>query len=256
MAAGQVLQFPSFPKIFVIDGLPGSGKTTMIKHILNDSKFNDTCEVSEEPLHLWLNFLPSFYEDPTRIGGVFHAYVATAINIDERVTIKNAMIKGKKLIIRERDSLSVAPFVENLDITFVEKSMIYQSILIETALSVPPNSTFRIFLDTKPDKCLENIRNRNRIGEENITLDYLTKLRESMLSFLSDDDTYTYEDDLRQLIRTPNTCSCCHYKIIKVDQDISSEELYNDQVKPIISALLNKLLSPETCEEEEEEKQK
>jgi deoxyadenosine/deoxycytidine kinase len=164
-----------------IEGNIGSGKSTVIEYLksLNDSRF----VFVDEPVSEWLeikdkngmNALDCFYSDQKKNSFCFQvlAYITRLKKLMD--VIKNNT--DNKIIITERS-------IETDRNVFAK--MLYNDDLLSSIEWVTYNywfDTFKelstvskiIYIKATPEKCLERIIKRNRVEEEGIKLDYLTK---------------------------------------------------------------------------------
>jgi len=163
-----------------IEGNIGSGKSTVIEYLktLNDSRF----VFVDEPVKEWLeikdkngmNALDCFYSDQKRNSFCFQilAYITRLKKLMD--VIKN---NKDKIIITERSI--------DTDRNVFAK-MLYEDDYLNSIEWVTYNywfDTFKdvskvdkiIYISATPEKCLERINKRNRVEEEGIKLNYLTK---------------------------------------------------------------------------------
>jgi deoxyadenosine/deoxycytidine kinase len=163
-----------------IEGNIGSGKSTVIEYLktLNDSRF----VFVDEPVKEWLeikdkngmNALDCFYSDQKRNSFCFQilAYITRLKKLMD--VIKN---NKDKIIITERS-------IETDRNVFAK--MLYEDDYLNSIEWVTYNywfDTFKdvskvdkiIYISATPEKCLERINKRNRVEEEGIKLNYLTK---------------------------------------------------------------------------------
>jgi len=163
-----------------IEGNIGSGKSTVIEYLktLNDSRF----VFVDEPVKEWLeikdkngmNALDCFYSDQKRNSFCFQilAYITRLKKLMD--IIKN---NKDKIIITERS-------IETDRNVFAK--MLYEDDYLNSIEWVTYNywfDTFKdvskvdkiIYISATPEKCLERINKRNRVEEEGIKLNYLTK---------------------------------------------------------------------------------
>jgi deoxyadenosine/deoxycytidine kinase len=164
-----------------IEGNIGSGKSTVIEYLksLNDNQF----VFVDEPVSEWLeikdkngmNALDCFYSDQKRNSFCFQvlAYITRLKKLMD--VIKNN--KDNKIIITERS-------IETDRNVFAK--MLYNDDLLSSIEWVTYNywfDTFKelssvskiIYIKATPEKCLERIAKRNRVEEEGIKLEYLSK---------------------------------------------------------------------------------
>jgi deoxyadenosine/deoxycytidine kinase len=173
----QVGKIKKKPKLVSIDGNVGSGKSTLIS--LLKQRYNNIY-FAKEPVDIWKSLtdndgkdiLSYFYTDKKRWGYTFQnlAFITRKMELD------NAMKSGYDLIITERSTLTdsnifAKMLYENECLTDIEMN-IYKFWLNEYNFKVDK----QIYLRTSVDNCLNRIRKRNRVGEEEIDINYLGQL--------------------------------------------------------------------------------
>ena len=166
------------PIIISLDGNIGSGKTTLLGEIRN--KVN--VHVVDEPVAQWTalknaegtNLLELFYQDKKRWAYTFqNCAILTRLK-----NIKDAVEAGHKIIITERSILTDKyVFAEMLrdagDMDPLEWEL-YESWFDIFGKEYPVNGI--IYVSTNAYISKERIQIRNRIGEENINIEYLEAL--------------------------------------------------------------------------------
>lgn len=150
--------------IIVIDGMIGSGKSTLIKKLSKDY------QCFEEPVHKW-TFLKHFYEDKKKFAFPFQVQVLFSF-FDIYEKIKNS----KDVIIIERSpSVSKNIFFDLL----VEENLITENerlVYNELYQKFNFKESYRILLDCDIETSTKRIKNRDRLEETSITKDYIEKL--------------------------------------------------------------------------------
>ena len=166
------------PIIISLDGNIGAGKTTLLAEIRN--KVN--VHVVDEPVAQWTalknaegtNLLELFYQDKKRWAYTFqNCAILTRLK-----NIKDAVEAGHKIIITERSILTDKyVFAEMLrdagDMDPLEWEL-YESWFDIFGKEYPVNGI--IYVSTNANVSKERIQIRNRIGEENINIEYLEAL--------------------------------------------------------------------------------
>jgi deoxyadenosine/deoxycytidine kinase len=156
-----------------VEGNIGTGKSTFLTHLSNEFK------VILEPVDEWTqmknangkNILEEFYSDPVR-----NAYLFQSIAFRSRM--KNIVHKDDALIERsiytDRNVFAKTCREDGLigDIEWHDYVSWFD--WLTTEFQVRPKGF--IYLRCEPEVSLERIKKRNRSGEENISLEYLTKL--------------------------------------------------------------------------------
>ena len=166
------------PIIISLDGNIGAGKTTLLAEIRN--KIN--VHVVDEPVAQWTalknaegtNLLELFYQDKKRWAYTFqNCAILTRLK-----NIKEAVKAGHKIIITERSILTDKHvFAEMLrcagDMDPLEWEL-YESWFDIFGKEYPVSGI--IYVSTNANISKERIQIRNRIGEENINIEYLEAL--------------------------------------------------------------------------------
>jgi deoxyadenosine/deoxycytidine kinase len=172
------------PKVVSIEGNIGAGKSTLIK-ALRDKYVQGKDRiivVLEEPIEIWdtveedgETLLEKFYKDPIKHSFTLQTMIYTTVYNQINNAIKE--FPKAEVIVCER-SLQSSKYVFSEMLHHQGKmslteglvyDMLYNDSKTEIALSQG-----MIYLQVKPEVCLERIQIRNRVGEDNITLDYLT----------------------------------------------------------------------------------
>jgi deoxyadenosine/deoxycytidine kinase len=166
------------PIIISLDGNIGAGKTTLLAEIRNKIDVH----VVDEPVAQWTelkniegtNLLELFYQDKKRWAYTFqNCAILTRLK-----NIKDAVESGHKIIITERSILTDKHvFAEMLhdagDMDQIEWEL-YESWFNIFGKEYPVNGI--IYISTNANISKERIHIRNRIGEENIHIEYLEAL--------------------------------------------------------------------------------
>jgi deoxyadenosine/deoxycytidine kinase len=190
------------PFLVAVEGNIGAGKTTL----LNQLKDWPMAECQEEPIDSWTNvannnLLDLMYKQPKKY--TFHFQVLAAL--------KQPILQVSKPIqIVERSLISQlycfgANALKRNDITPLEFELLSQ--LFNRCITWQTPDLI-IYLKSSPEMALKRIQNRNRIEENNITLDYLS--------------------DIHQLHeKTFGNSDNDHTIVIDTDQFLNSFEIYN-----------------------------
>lgn len=148
-----------------IEGNIGCGKSTILSRLCLEHRL----PVFLEPINEWNEWLTLFYKDPTKWGMSFAIRVLLSFNkwIDnnftafyERSPLANRFVFSE--IQYEKKQIS--------ELEWQLYSDIYDK------LSWVPDII--IYIKTDPEKCMERMQQRNRKCEDNVPLDYLTKVHE------------------------------------------------------------------------------
>lgn len=204
------------PFIISIEGIIGCGKTTVINHLENyfiENGRNDIIFI-REPVEIWkdftdengVNILTHFYNDIHKNAFSFQIMALTT-----RYTELNRVIRENSdcsIIICERSlEIDKAVFANMMrDDIFIDtiQYQIYCNLYNEFIRNFYLIGT--IFMDFPVELCFENIKSRNRIGETQITIDYLQKCRKYHLNWYNICNLnlnlylYSYENYLEKII--------------------------------------------------------
>jgi deoxyadenosine/deoxycytidine kinase len=172
--------------MIIVEGNIGAGKSTFLKNLALYSNFFD---IAQEPVDSWhkkedgSNLLENFYNNPHRWAYTLETF-AMAARLQEH--IKHA--KNKKPIIIERSIYSGHYCFAKNDylagyMTEIEWELYQQWFNTVIASFAAPPKGF-IYLKVAPEIALARIQKRNRVGEENITLDYLREIEKRHEEFL------------------------------------------------------------------------
>lgn len=195
------------PLTISIEGNIGSGKTTLvnkIEEIIQNNHFDKKIRVLREPVDIWTNvknsetgetILQAFYRDSKAFAFPFQTLVF------------NTRLTEYKRILKEND---------DCDILFCERSlesdsnifakMLYDDNLIDNMsyqiyrhLYETSKGEFPVdkvlFMNVEPNMCQKRIKQRGRVGEEDIPLEYLEKCHKYHLDWLMGEQSNktTYE---------------------------------------------------------------
>jgi deoxyadenosine/deoxycytidine kinase len=172
--------------MIIVEGNIGAGKSTFLKNLAQCSDYFD---IAQEPVDSWhkkedgSNLLENFYKNPHRWAYTLETF-AMAARLQEH--IKHA--KNKKPIIIERSIYSGHYCFAKNDylagyMTEIEWELYQQWFNTVIASFAAPPKGF-IYLKVSPEVALARIQKRNRVGEENITLDYLKEIEKRHEEFL------------------------------------------------------------------------
>jgi deoxyadenosine/deoxycytidine kinase len=169
------------PIIISIEGNIGSGKTTFITELMNSEKMktNNTICFLKEPVNLWESIkntnnetmIECFYKEQEKYAFPFQvmAYVSRI------ALIKQAIANGYKYIFTERCiHTDKNVFLKMLYESNKVEKMNYDiyNMLFETFTQ--EYNIYHIYIKTTPEVALQRVIKRDRAGESNISLEYLT----------------------------------------------------------------------------------
>ena len=164
--------------LFTIDGIPGSGKTTLLRQLSNLKEINgkEVIVVFENDKDWQENgLLEKYYESPDKYGFLFQLYVVVT-----RAHTLHAMVADhpNAVIISERVPLSdymFASFMHSTNKMWELEYNLYKSVYNDLK---PIRIDGRIYLNCEAEVALERCKQRNRPGEQHLTLEYLEALTE------------------------------------------------------------------------------
>lgn len=159
--------------MIAIEGNIGAGKSTRCRWLQEKLGGPDKVIVLEEDiLGHWI--LEAYYRDPDRYAYDLHKKTIK-MNFRSMVLAEAAASAGK-IVIMDRCLFGVWVFINANFGHMTPKQAAKISVKFKEALDDAPKPTRVIHLKTTPEQCLDNIKQRNRRGEEKITLEYLQQL--------------------------------------------------------------------------------
>jgi deoxycitidine kinase len=206
-------------KWYIIEGNIGSGKSTLLDLL---SKTPNT-EVIPEPVHMWTgikdnndtNLLQHFYSDMNRYSYMFQTMVfKTRLESLEPKQIKPFRF-SERSIWTDRYVFGKM-CLEDEKMNSIESNCYkYWFTWLEEKFKPTPDGI--IYVKCSPEKCLERINIRGRSEENNISLDYLSKLntyheewlqnwKETPVLIIDNEEDNNYENILNKINNyiTPN----------------------------------------------------
>jgi len=179
--------------VVVVDGIIGAGKTTLIEKCLAPtlSDWGYKVTIVKEPIEKWKSngSLKQFYEDPSRRGyqfqtRVFHDRVkecqemyeqhgnSTDIFLLERSVFTDMLFMN---LLRDSQTIDESEYRDYLDLWKMwEKVMPFRPDLF-------------IYLQPEIESVMERLRNRNREGEETVSIEYQLNLQTQHDIFFGED---------------------------------------------------------------------
>ena len=162
--------------MYFVEGNIGSGKSTFLKKLSTEFK------VVQEPVDEWSkmrnangkNILEEFYEDPKRNAYLFQSIafrsrVKNITDLDDSAIVERSIYTDRMVfaeVCKEDGNINEIEWNDYTEwFDFVVKHIGFK-----------PKGF--IYLRTDPEKSHERITKRNRLGESNISLEYLRKLHE------------------------------------------------------------------------------
>ena len=182
------MEFQGEVKLVSISGNISSGKSTLIQNIRERIVNNPNVIIVDEPVDVWENIrdssnrtiLEAFYSDPQKLAFTFQICALFTRNeslkmIMEREKERSRQIGSTIIVIIERTILD--------DYNIFAKMLYNDKKISEIEMKVYNmwyesfSRTFKlnasVYVESDPNLCLERIKQRNRNGESNISLEYL-----------------------------------------------------------------------------------
>ena len=173
--------------VIAVDGLIGAGKSTLLEYLDRIPTIKShRLVVLQEDVGDWIDrgFLKQYYEEPERYAFCFQLY-----DLYRRASLIDKAIEGNSnaVIVSERTSVSdymFAIMLYNTKKISEAEFNVYQ--MVYTKLK-KVEIAGRILLKCSPEKALERCVDRNREGEEKLTLEYLQQVEEYTNDFFQND---------------------------------------------------------------------
>lgn len=201
------------PKIISIEGNIGAGKTTFVENLKEKLQHDNEIIFITEPVNIWESIkdnndktiLEKFYSEPNKYAFSFQimAYV-TRLNLLSKAIVDNPQCKliiTERSLDADRNVFAQMLYDDNMieDINFKIYLQFYQTYKTKF------NTNGTIFISADHDICKKRIDKRNRIGEDSVPLEYLSKCDkyhkkwlqrvENLLTIDTNDDaSYNVED--------------------------------------------------------------
>jgi deoxyadenosine/deoxycytidine kinase len=171
-------------KFIVIDGLIGSGKTTLIRECLLPQLKKlgyRACEI-KEPVEKWkeTGSLEQFYKDPARRAFQFQV-MAFHDRVKECQQVYNENKDNIDIFILERSIFTDILFMQTLaDSGLMDNSECndYNNLWKMWTNVMPFKPTMFVYLKPSIDTCMIRLHERNRKAESGVSADYQQKLQE------------------------------------------------------------------------------
>lgn len=239
----DIQQRYSSPFVLVVEGLIGSGKSSIIEHclvpILTQRGWKVT--VIKEPVCQWGEILPLFYADPQRWGYTFqtiafHDRVREMINVWDKHVRDGLVNQPGHIFIAERSPLSDTIFVNTLYQQGQFSDMEYQYYYKWWNMwnqVVPFIPDLFIYLSPSMPEIMRRVRMRARPGEETIGEDYqqlLKKFHDEL--FLQE-----YVNIIPQVGNVAPTSTCLQKVRVKrvfTDSNFKEDNLVKEQITDLI----------------------
>ena len=159
-------------------GLIGAGKTTLAERL--SEKLN--CALYREPVDK-NPYLDAFYSDMPRYAFQMEMYL-----LNYRFTQQQRIVKGGGPVVQDRSFYEDAAFARLLHRDNIMNSWDFKTYeaLTSTLTSILPPPDVILHLDVTPETAHARIMHRGRTCEQNMSIDYLVKLKEEYGRLLDD----------------------------------------------------------------------
>tara|TARA_B100001121_G_C18693475_1_gene624038 strand:+ start:1377 stop:1997 length:621 start_codon:yes stop_codon:yes gene_type:complete len=177
--------------IVTIEGNIGSGKSTIINYLKNLD--NKNIVFVDEPVNEWLNIksngknaLELFYEDQEKNSFWFQilAYITRLRNLLETIkTNPNKIIITERSIYTDKYVFAQMLFDSGKinDIEFKTYNYWFDTFENDTKIDVI------LYVNTKPEECMNRIKTRNRSEENGVELEYLIGCHNKHIEWLKNE---------------------------------------------------------------------
>ena len=161
-------------RFLVIEGNIGAGKTTLAKMIAGEMNAKLVLEqFADNP------FLPKFYDDPERYSFPLElSFLADRYNQIKKDVFNPELFQS--FTIADYFFAKSAIFAQN---TLKDDEYRLFRQIFDIVFESMPKPDLYVYLHADTDKLLQNIRNRGRSYEQNISGDYLDKIRSGYFAF-------------------------------------------------------------------------
>jgi deoxyadenosine/deoxycytidine kinase len=169
--------------VVAVEGNIGAGKSTRCKLLQERLGGPDKVLVLEEDiLGHWI--LEAYYREPQKYAYKLHKKTIK-MNYRSMVLAETAASAGK-IVIMDRCLLGVWVFINANLGNMTPKQAVKINRLFNEMINDAPKPNLVVHLTTDPEQCLANIKQRNRRGEEKISLEYLQQLEQYHTEVLYD----------------------------------------------------------------------
>jgi deoxyadenosine/deoxycytidine kinase len=167
-----------FPKTswFIIEGNIGCGKSTVLLLLQNEKNV----EVIQEPVDVWKNIedetgeniLGLFYKNPQRYAYLFQTIVFKSRMMALEPMQRQPIRVSERSIWTDKHIFSESCYEMGHMNTIEKSSYDLWFDWLEEKITRKPDGI--IYLRAAPDLCLDRVRQRDRLEESSVSLDYLT----------------------------------------------------------------------------------
>jgi deoxyadenosine/deoxycytidine kinase len=172
-------------KIITVEGNIGSGKSTFINKLKQHYVDYKTIKFLPEPVEEWQSveiengddLLTCFYKDSRRFSFAFqiHVFFSRFYKLKQLMDDPNidVIIMERSL---ENESKVFGKLLCFLNLMSTVEETIFKMTTNPYALMCNPD--FKIYISTNVNECFKRVKQRNRKGEENVSVEYLSKVDE------------------------------------------------------------------------------
>lgn len=216
------------PIIVSIEGAPGCGKTSLLRLVQQDKRFEGLAKVVTEDVDAWpAGLLKAYYSDMSRYSALFQLEALAARK--DRVLAACGQIPV--LIIErswEADRRCFANLQADSGIMPLLDAAVYRDVSDAVLASELPPLSGALYLQAAPETCLERVRGRGREGERPIDAEYLQ-------SVIDRHDAWLLADKKTHAETAP------YVQVVDGNADRDPDSA--TQAEPILAALLDMCVS-------------
>ena len=219
------------PFVVVVDGLIGSGKTTLIGVLFKElSARGWNVTVVKEPVDKWhsTGILQRFYADPKRWGYHFQT-TAFHDRVVENLEMFQRHGHTSDIFILERSPFTDTLFMELLyeagDVDDLEMQD-YQRWWKLWYKVMPYQPDLFVYLKPELEECMRRLKARNRSGEEGVSVDYQRRLEGKHDKFFAGD--------------TVQISECSSVKCVKIEtnENFKDEPHVRDKITTMFEQMI------------------
>jgi deoxyadenosine/deoxycytidine kinase len=170
-------------KIIILESCPGAGKTTLGKSL---QYHNPSCVFIPEEVNLAK--LKEYLDDMENKAAEFQFNIQTETM--KRLCLAAKLAKEGKIVVLERGLIGNSCFAElQYDTGLITKERIEEyrrRFNYDNLTELQEVEVEVIYMRASAEFCMQRILKRDRIGERNYTLDYITKLKKKHDEMLGD----------------------------------------------------------------------
>ena len=182
--------------IIAIEGNIGAGKTTLSYEFRNKA-----WQVLEEPINQWTingnNMLDAYYANPKGM-----AYLFQQVTLSTKTKQLLSLHTANWCLDRSLEADLLFATIQHDNGYFSDLQFDVYKEMYQLCKSVTPVVDYYIYLKTPVDTCLERIKQRNRLCEQNITKEYLEQLEAKHDAWLLPKDNVLVLDGSKSIYNT------------------------------------------------------